>query len=121
MPTELCKLPWAAAGRFGGGDGCEQIVSTVSRTGWRSGPGLLGLFASSLQDPKHRRGGVAWLPSLTPPTGGKQEVPGQKWDSAIGEEVSSLALTDPSPAKAPPTQECPPPYPPAAAYLDGGK
>lgn len=47
------------SGLIGGGDGCEQIVSAASRTGWRSGPGLLSLFPSSLQDQKTEEG--AWL------------------------------------------------------------
>lgn len=70
LPAELCKLPRAggraAVGRLGGGDGCEQIVSAASRTGWRSGPGLLSRFPSSLQNPKQRErvrlGGAAFAP-----------------------------------------------------------
>lgn len=103
---------WTARGQSGVERGCEQIVSTASRAGWRFSLGLLSSSPVPKSKTQEEAGREVAFPA--PPTGRSQ-----RWDLQQPGQDSTMALRPQNSSHAP---KCPPPTVPSKAVcLDGGE
>lgn len=116
VPAEFCKLSWATAGRFGGGDGVNRLYPQLPGQDRDLAQAPYLSFSPTLRI-QNREEGVWLVPSYAPyrgKVGSKAEKGPPQWGRGFQSALNPTPHTSH-------TQECAPQSPLKAAYLDGGK